>query len=113
MPPAHDFPPFVRTLPQAALPITGVEGYLLESPHGQVVFFTAETEVDMPEHTHGEQWGIIVDGRLDLTLGGVTHTYGRGDSYHVPAGTPHRAHIFAGFRAVDYFADRDRYRPRC
>ena len=38
--------------------------------------------------------------------------YAKGDTYFIPAGAPHSARIHAGFRAVDYFADRDRYKER-
>ena len=69
-------------------------------------------EVSVPEHAHGDQWGVVIAGRIELTIGDQTRTYSRGDTYFIPAGTSHRARIYPGFRAVDYFADRDRYRPR-
>ena len=66
----------------------------------------------MSEHAHGDQWGVVIAGRLDLTVNGETRTYGQGDAYFIPAGTPHSARLHAGFRAVDYFADKGRYRVR-
>lgn len=106
------FPAFVRALPAAALPFPGLCGWLLQSNPGQVLFMEAAVDVAVTEHSHGDQWGIVVDGALELTIGGVTRTYGRGDSYFIPAGTPHRAHLHPGFRALDYFADPDRYQAR-
>ena len=106
------FPDFVRGLPEADLPFAGLRGWLLQSEAGQVLFNESDVEVAVPEHAHGDQWGVVISGQIELTIGDRTQTFGRGDSYHIANGTPHQARIFPGFRAVDYFSDRDRYRPR-
>ncbi len=107
-----EFPAFVRNLPEAALPFDGLRGWLLQSDSGQVLFNESDVQVSVSEHSHGDQWGVVVDGEIELSIGGETRTYRSGDTYFIPAGTVHRAQIRPGFRAVDYFADRDRYRPR-
>ncbi|MFQ6122824.1 MAG: cupin domain-containing protein [Dehalococcoidales bacterium] len=107
-----EFPSFVRNLPEADLPFDGLRGWLLQSDSGQVLFNESNLEVLVPDHSHGEQWGIVIDGKIEMTIGGQTMTYRRGDTYFIPAGAIHRARIYAGFRAVDYFADLSRYRPK-
>jgi hypothetical protein len=107
-----EFPPFVRALPEADLPFDGLRGWLLQGPTTVLMFNEAAVDLQVPEHSHGDQWGIIIDGRIDLTFGGVLHPFAKGDSYFIPANTPHSAHIYAGYRAIDYFADRDRYRVK-
>lgn len=109
---SSEFPDFVRNLPEADLPFEGLRGWLLQSESGQVLFMEADTDVNVDEHAHGNQWGIVIDGRMKLTIGEETRTYARGDSYFIPAGVPHKAIIYPGFRALDYFEDRDRYRAR-
>lgn len=106
------FPPFVKNLPEADLPFEGLRGWLLESAAGLVMFNESDIEVTVPEHSHGDQWGIVIDGEIELTIGDARRTYRKGDTYFIPSGTPHRAKIYPGFRAVDYFADKDRYRKR-
>ncbi len=106
-----EFPAFIRSLPEAALPFDGLRGWLLQSDLGQILFNESDIEVSVPEHSHGDQWGVVIDGKMELTIGDQTRTYSRGDTYFIPAGTAHRARIYPGFRAVDYFADRDRYKP--
>ena len=106
------FPDFVRSLPEADLPFAGLEGWLLQSDTGQVLFNESTVELSVPEHLHGDQWGVVLEGRIDLTIGDHTETFSRGDTYFIPTGVPHKAHIHPGFRAVDYFADRHRYRAR-
>jgi len=108
--PIEGFPDFVRRLPEANLPFEGLKGWLLQGDSGQVLFNESAVELSVPEHSHGDQWGVVLSGRIDLTIGDRTRSYGRGDTYFIPAGVPHKAHICPGFRAVDYFADRCRYR---
>ncbi len=107
-----EFPDFVRKLPEADMPFQGLRGWLLQTESGLVLFNEASHEVHVPEHSHGDQWGVVVDGKIDLTIDGKTRTFGRGGSYFIPKGAMHRARIYRGFRAVDYFADRDRYTPK-
>jgi mannose-6-phosphate isomerase-like protein (cupin superfamily) len=107
---SSEFPTFVRNLPEADLPFAGLRGWLLQSESGQVLFSESDVELSVPEHSHGDQWGVVIGGNITLTIVDQTLMLGRGDTYFIPAGTPHRAHIQPGFRAIDYFADRDRYR---
>ena len=109
---SSEFPSFVRSLPEANLPFEGLRGWLLQSDSGQVLFNESDIEVSVPDHSHGNQWGVVIEGRIEMTIEGQTRMYSRGDTYFIPAGTAHRARIYPGFRAVDYFADQDRYRPR-
>ena len=107
-----EFPQFVRRLPRADLPLDELTGWLLQGDDGQVLLLQVDREQSLPEHQHGDQWGIVIDGEMELTVAGETDTYRRGDSYFIPAGTPHRAILREGFRALDLFADRDRYRVK-
>jgi len=109
---ASEYPAFVRALPEADLPFAGLSGRLFQGESGQAIFLETDKAVTVPEHSHGDQWGIVVAGSFELTLGGKTTTLSSGDSYFVPAGSPHSARLFPGFRAIDFFADRNRYRPR-
>ena len=106
------FPDFVRSLPEADLPFQDLKGWLLLGDSGQVLFNESAVELSVPEHSHGDQWGVVLSGRIDLTIGDCSRSYGCGETYFIPGGTSHKAHIYPGFRAVDYFADRHRYRAR-
>jgi hypothetical protein len=107
---ASEFPAFVRGLPEADLPFDGLRGWLLQSEMGQVLFNESDVELTVPEHAHSSQWGVVIEGRIDLTIGGRACSYSRGDANFIPDGVLHYAQIYPGFRAVDYFADRSRYR---
>ena len=106
------FPELITRLPAVDLPIEGVRGWLSQGADHQVVFFDIDPIGAIPPHRHGEQWGVVVQGEMELTMGGETRRYGPGESYHVPAGVEHSARFLSHFRAIDVFADRDRYRAK-
>ncbi len=100
---------WIQALPQVDTPFTGLEGRLLASPHGQTVFFRAEEEFEVPPHSHGGQWGVVVTGRLHLTIDGETAVHEPGDTYDIPAGAEHSARLEVGACVIDVFQDPDRY----
>ncbi|MDP2661356.1 MAG: cupin domain-containing protein [Dehalococcoidia bacterium] len=104
------YPPIIRDLPLVDLPFKGIHGYLLQGACRQVVFFEIEATAEIPEHSHGAQWGVVLEGELELTIAGVTHPYRQGDSYYIPADAAHSV-IFKGHvKALDVFAEANRYR---
>jgi quercetin dioxygenase-like cupin family protein len=106
------FPELITRLPEADIPIDGVRGWIVQGRDQQVVFFDIDPIGEIPPHSHGEQWGIVVEGEMELTIGGETRRHGPGDSYHIPAGVVHGAKFLSHFRAIDVFADADRYRAK-
>ena len=105
-------PDMITGLPQVDVPLAGVGGWLSQGSGHQIVFFDIEPVSQVPLHSHGAQWGIVVEGEMELTIGGETRIYRRGDSYHIPAGVEHGARFLSHFRAIDVFADADRYRAK-
>jgi hypothetical protein len=107
-----EFPDFIKYLPQADLSTDGLRGWILQSSDSQVLFNETDIELVVSEHKHGEQWGIVVGGKIELTINGVAQVYAQGDSYHIPANALHSGKMFSGYRAVNYFADKNRYAIR-
>jgi quercetin dioxygenase-like cupin family protein len=105
-------PEFVKNLPEADQPLEGLRAWLLQGETMQIIFMEAERDVLLPRHAHGDQWGVVVSGRMELTIGEETRICNPGDAYFIPAGIEHHGRLHPGFRAVDCFADKDRYRPR-
>ena len=104
------FPDLITSLPEADVPFAGISAWILQGQDHQAVFFDIEPAGDLPSHSHGEQWGTVIEGEMELTIGGRTQRYGKGDSYHIPAGVTHGARFLSHFRAIDVFADADRYK---
>ena len=106
------FPETITNLPEADIPFNGVKGWLSQSETHQIVFFEIEPIGAVAEHKHGDQWGVVFEGEMDLTIGGDTKTYRKGDSYFVPADTLHSAVFKKKTWLMDLFADKNRYLPK-
>jgi quercetin dioxygenase-like cupin family protein len=109
-----DLPDFIRNLPPVDLPFpdSAVSTHALPSPHGLLVFFEFHRDFDIPPHAHGAQWGTVLEGWVELTIAGETRRYTPGMSYAIPAGVEHAVRLPAGAKAIDLFAEPDRYRLR-
>ncbi len=103
---------FIKALPQPDIAFPGAEAFMITGSRGQVVFFDLPAGASVPPHSHGAQWGIVVEGELELTIGGETAIYQKGDTYYVPEGVEHSATTKTHCRAIDVFADPDRYQER-
>jgi len=102
---------FIKALPQADIPMEGPLAYLVNGGPCQVVFFDLPAGAEVPPHSHGAQWGIVVDGELEMTINGETRTYCQGDSYFIGDGVVHSGKIENRCRVIDVFADPHRYQP--
>lgn len=108
----ESFPEFIRALPMVDSPLASLRGWMLQTGQALAMFYEIPDGVDLPEHAHGAQWGVVLAGSIEFTIGGETRLYRRGDTYHVPDSVPHSAIIHPGFVGIDVFADADRYSAR-
>jgi mannose-6-phosphate isomerase-like protein (cupin superfamily) len=107
----NDFPDFIRKLPNPDEEVA-LDAYLSSGDRGLVMFYEAtDREIVVPEHVHGDQWGIVLSGTVRILVGGVMHVCHRGDTYFVPEGVPHTTWVEPGTRGLDIFEEHDRYRP--
>ncbi|RSK31605.1 cupin domain-containing protein [Rhodovulum iodosum] len=105
------YPEFIAAFPSIDVPFPEdvVQTAVVKSDSGLVAFFTFLKDLTLPAHSHGAQWGTVVEGEIEFTIGGETKTYRAGDSYAIPAGVEHGALIKAGTRVIDVFEEPDRY----
>jgi len=103
------FPEPIRKLPEADIPLKGVKAYLSQADSHQIIFMEFEEDVDLPEHAHAAQVGIVLEGRIDLTIGGERRTFTKGDRYSIPAGVKHSGKIHGGYADVTFFDEPRRY----
>lgn len=99
----------ILELPEADIPLKGIKAYLSQGDNHQIIFMEFSEDVLLPEHTHESQWGTILNGKLDFTIGAETKTYQKGENYFIPAGVPHSGQIYGGLVVIEYFNQRDRY----
>jgi len=107
-----ELPEIITRLPEAELPFpsTTVKTSVLQANEGQLVFFQVLKDVEVPAHSHKGQWGTVLEGRIELTIGGETRMHGPGSSYYIPAGVVHSARVPAGAKVIEFFEESDRYR---
>jgi quercetin dioxygenase-like cupin family protein len=103
------FPESITKLPKVKLALPGVRGWLGQGESFQIVFFEIEAGASVPPHSHGAQFGFVIDGEILLTIDDETRQYQRGDNYYIPAGAVHSAEFLTPVRVMDFFADKDRY----
>jgi quercetin dioxygenase-like cupin family protein len=105
------YPDFITAFPSIDVPFPDdvVQTAVVRSDNGLVAFFTFLKDMELPPHSHGAQWGTVVEGQIEFTIGGETKIYGAGDSYSIPAGVEHGALIKSGTRVIDVFEEADRY----
>ena len=69
--------------------------------------FKLEKGALLPKHNHPhEQTGYLVSGRIDLTIGDVTHQAMPGDSWCIPANVDHHAVALENSVAIEVFSPR-------
>jgi quercetin dioxygenase-like cupin family protein len=106
------FPTMVTELPEADIPIKGLHSYLFQGETKQIIFMEFSEDVDVPEHAHEAQWGIVLDGEIELTIDGNPFIFQRGDTYYIPKGVTHSARIKRGFKDITFFNQKERYKPK-
>lgn len=92
--------------PGVAITTTAGSGLMLS-------LVTFEPDSVVPDHSHPhEQMGMMISGRLEFTVGGVTRVLGPGDVWSIPGGVVHRVRAIDGPAvALDVFHPvRDDYR---
>ncbi|MFX0029723.1 MAG: cupin domain-containing protein [Candidatus Hermodarchaeota archaeon] len=106
------FPEPILRLPEADIPLEGIKAYLAQGETYQIIFMRFEKDVILEEHSHESQWGVVLEGRIDLTIEGKKMTFKKGDRYFIPKGKKHSGRIHKGYADITYFNQKDRYNKR-
>jgi len=106
------FPEPILNLPKADIPLKGIKAFLSQGPDHQIVFMQFAEDVDLAEHSHEDQIGFVLEGKIDLAIEGKKHSFKKGDRYFIPRGTVHSGKIYAGYADITFFNQRDRYKAK-
>jgi quercetin dioxygenase-like cupin family protein len=104
------FPKIIQNLPKADIPLKGVKAYLSQSENNQIIFLEFNEDIDLPKHSHAEQWEYVLNGKVELFIKGIKHTYKKGDNFLIPKEVKHSAKIYAGYASIAFFNQNDRYK---
>ena len=86
-----------------------VKGVSLRAAWGEkvmMVFIDIEPGSVIPPHNHPhEQMGMVLEGKLEFTIGQESKVLQAGDAYLVPSGVEHSVKVVEGpARALDIFS---------
>ena len=82
-------PEFFRRMPLGDLAVSTARARMVASGDALVIFYEFEAATEVPTHAHGAQWGVVLEGRFELTVGDATRTVSPGDTDFIPAGVRH------------------------
>jgi quercetin dioxygenase-like cupin family protein len=106
------FPSLIQELAEADIPIDGINARLSQSDSHQILFMEFSKDSSISEHTHEAQWGVVLEGRIDLVIDGAELRLAKGDRYFIPEGVVHSANIYAGYSDITFFGAPDRYKAK-
>lgn len=106
------FPEPITSLPEVDMPFPNYQAYLSQGENHQIIFMQFNEDIDLPEHSHESQWGIVLEGKIELTINGVKHIYTKGDRYFIEKDVKHSGKIFAGYADITFFNQKDRYNTK-
>lgn len=107
------YPDVITRLPEADTKFEGVRAWMLQGEKHQLVFFEMESFALAPEHRHDyDQWGFMIQGNMELTINGKKTIIESGDEYLVPAQAQHSARFLVKSRVIDFFSEKNRYKPK-
>ena len=110
---AQGFPNVITDLPEADIQFKGIRAWILQGEKHQMVFFEMEPSAQVPEHSHDyPQWGIMIEGKMELTIDGKARIIEKGDEYVIPAKAKHYVRFLSKCRVMDFFSEKTRYRAK-
>ena len=106
-----ELPEFMTNFHSLELPFPDdvVQTNAIRSEQGIMVIFRFLQDFALPAHAHKGQWGTVLEGEIELTIGDDTQVSTPGMSYNIPAGVEHSAQVKAGSTVMDIFEEPDRY----
>ncbi|MCI4369993.1 MAG: cupin domain-containing protein [Thermoplasmata archaeon] len=94
-------------LPRTSL--AGIDVYVHDDGTSQVLFLElpkGREATVVPTHTHGVEWGIVVEGAIEMTIDGRVELHAAGTSHLIPADVPHSFRFHPGTSSIHCFGER-------
>lgn len=94
----------IKNIPQKEL-VAGITGRYVHGSRMTFGYVEIKAGSDMPEHQHlHEQITYILEGELDMLIGGQAHRLSAGMYYVIPSHTLHSAIAHTDCKLIDVFS---------
>ena len=102
---------YLKDIPDKQI-IPGFFGKMVHGESSSLVFWDIKKDSVLLEHAHiHEQITHIVEGELEMVIGGKKYLFTAGSVHVIPSLVPHSALAITDCRVIDTFAPaRDEYR---
>ncbi|MCZ4695754.1 cupin domain-containing protein [Ancylomarina euxinus] len=104
------FPEIIEKHPNADIPIAGLVSKLIQAGNQQFVFMEFDEDIEVADHFHNAQWGVVLEGEMVLSIDGIPRTLSKGDTYYIEKDVVHSAKIKKGYKDLTLFDQVDRYK---
>lgn len=93
----------IKDLPSKEL-VKGITGHYAHGTNLTLGYIEIKAGSDLPAHQHAhEQITYIIDGQLDMVIGGKPCSLTAGMYYVIPSNTPHGAVAVTDCKVIDVF----------
>lgn len=107
------YPEVITSLPEAEVTLEGAKAWIMQGKLSQIVLCEFEAEIDLPEHSHSyPQWGIVIEGKMELKIDGKPRICQKGCEYLIPAQAKHCVKFLSHTRVIDLFLEKARYKSK-
>ncbi|OUS03426.1 cupin [Flavobacteriales bacterium 33_180_T64] len=94
----------ISNIPQKEL-LPGIKARFVHTKNNTIGYVELNAGALLPEHSHiHEQTTQVIEGQLELTVEGVTHTLNPGQVLIIPSNLAHSAKALSFCRVTDVFS---------
>lgn len=88
----------------------GTKSKIIHAGNQQFIFIEHNKDLYFPPHSHvNAEWGICIEGEMDIEIDGVMHYIRKGDHFFVDSNVLHSAQVRAGYKAMLLVDGDERY----
>jgi len=102
------YPEFFKTMSKPDVPMDGLTAFMM-SDRAQVIFYELPEGSTAAEHVNCDEWGLVIEGQVSVTMNSETTTYGTGETFFIPDGVPHSLVNHPGVVGITVFDDPARF----
>ncbi len=102
------FSEFMKEIQKGEINTKGLKSYIFQGEDKQFIFVEVDENIEIKDHFHSAQWGVVIEGEMELTVEGETTVLKKGDNYFIPENRVHSVKIKKGYKDLILFDQPER-----